>query len=42
MELRKAGRGNAAGLRTAERAMALAEESIAVLSILMRGEGYGG
>jgi len=36
-EFRKAGLANAAGLRAAERAMALADESIAVLSMLMRG-----
>jgi len=37
-ELRKAGLVNAAGLRAAERAMALVDESITVLSMLTGGE----
>jgi hypothetical protein len=36
-ELRKAGLTITGGLRVAERAMALADESITVLSMLMRG-----
>jgi len=38
MELWNTGRANVAGLRTAERAMALADERITVLSMLTREE----
>jgi hypothetical protein len=41
-ELRNDGLANAAGLRAAERAMALADESITVLSMLTGGETVKG